>query len=553
MAAPPRSCRAAAPTSSRRRSTQNFAAFLAAFAQRYGTGLVDGSGASQLGTFWRDHPTLTPQPVLSYEIWNEINLAQYAWNATPDPVAYTALLKAIRPVLRAEQPAAIMLGDLAWQDTPAENPGVYPDYAAALGAAGGLQYLDAMGFHPYAPDADSIFTLIRRLRGELDAAGSPDLPIYANEAGLPADFTGPGIQFAADIPSDPLTLQFPSDAARASSLEFAGEALADSDCGVDQFLPYAITGDESTSDPIHEGFMGMIRKDGTPTKTILGLENASLRWRARFAPGGGGIPPRLQICGAAASPDASLLTIPISITGAGGGCVDMIDTYDGNPMESAVLTLVDGNGTPVALARSDAYGHAHACAPDPNMTFKAYADIPKAGMSGTVLCDVPGQGCPAGVTLTPSGRSTVSAAQVTGYGTQSAPTPAPQLTAAQRLAAAEAACPWTLTVAVRTRSFKAGTKRSRVTVAPLLKCPAVSAGTAIRFSMSVHRKGRKSALQTRSVFLRTGQARTVDVVGSLTTTDTIAFTHVADAVTRVPRISTTIRIGATRASEPAKK
>jgi hypothetical protein len=522
----------------------DFAAFLVAFSHRYGPG----------GAFWtsyaQSNPTVAAQPVGSYEIWNEVNLNQYAWNHVADPAAYAALLKVVSPAIHAAQPGAVVLGDLAWQNGPADGTGVYPNYATALGAAGGLQYLDAMGYHPYAPDANSIFTLVRRLRTELDNAGYPGMPIYANEAGLPADFTGPGIQFAADIPSDPTTLQFPSDGARASSLEFAGEALADSDCGVDEFLPYSITGSETTNDPIHEGFMGILRKaDGSATKTAIGLQRASLRWWAEAGPGGTGIPPRLVICGTGASPDASLLTIPITITGSGaGGCVDMTDTYDGNPMESAVLHLDSMDGTEVASAVSDAYGQAHACPPDPNMVFKAYADIPGAGISGTVLCDIPNQGCPGGVTFTPSGRSTVSAIAATGYQVPSATaTPAPE-THAQLLAKAKqeaaAECSWTLTVTLRERTLHPGTKKSRVTVRPLLKCPTVPTGTVVRFILAVRHRGAKRDAQSRSVFLKTGEAKNVDIVGSLASTDTISFTHAAEVVTDVPRIVTSVRISA---------
>jgi hypothetical protein len=63
-------------------SDSRFAGFGGALAARYGEG----------GAFWRMHPELTPQPVNTYEIWNEPDNRGFAAPA-PDPAAYAALYR----------------------------------------------------------------------------------------------------------------------------------------------------------------------------------------------------------------------------------------------------------------------------------------------------------------------------------------------------------------------------------------------------------------------------------------------------------------------------
>ena len=76
--------------------------------------------------------------VAAFEIWNEEDNASW-WAGAPNPAAYTELLKATYPVVKAADPSAtVVLGGLTGNDYPFLE-GVY--------AAGGKGYFDAIGVH----------------------------------------------------------------------------------------------------------------------------------------------------------------------------------------------------------------------------------------------------------------------------------------------------------------------------------------------------------------------------------------------------------------------
>jgi hypothetical protein len=76
--------------------------------------------------------------VAAFEIWNEEDNASW-WTGAPNPAAYTELLKATYPVVKAADPSAtVVLGGLTGNDYPFLE-GVY--------AAGGKGYFDAIGVH----------------------------------------------------------------------------------------------------------------------------------------------------------------------------------------------------------------------------------------------------------------------------------------------------------------------------------------------------------------------------------------------------------------------
>jgi polysaccharide biosynthesis protein PslG len=83
-----------------------------------------------------------------WEIWNEPNLPHF-WTH-PDPVAYTRLLQAAYPAIKAADPlATVLAGALAPVD-PGEDG--YPTLAFvdAMYAAGAKGSFDALSFHPYS-------------------------------------------------------------------------------------------------------------------------------------------------------------------------------------------------------------------------------------------------------------------------------------------------------------------------------------------------------------------------------------------------------------------
>lgn len=103
----------------------DFGAFAAFLAQRYST-----------------------QGVHTWEIWNEPNLQEF-WATGANAVAYTLLLKAAYPAIKAADGAAtIITAGLA----PAASDGsnLTPmDFLTGVYGSGGKAYFDAVGIHPY--------------------------------------------------------------------------------------------------------------------------------------------------------------------------------------------------------------------------------------------------------------------------------------------------------------------------------------------------------------------------------------------------------------------
>ena len=76
----------------------------------------------------------------AYEVWNEPNLKRF-WSTGPNPSAYTAMLKATYPKVKAAAPTAkVVFGGVSGNDY---------DYLEAAYAAGAKGYFDVMATHPY--------------------------------------------------------------------------------------------------------------------------------------------------------------------------------------------------------------------------------------------------------------------------------------------------------------------------------------------------------------------------------------------------------------------
>lgn len=146
-----------------------FAAFAAQAAQRYPADVVGG-----------------------WEVWNEPNLLGY-WPGGSNPDAYLALLKATSIAVKAVRPdARIVLGGLAVSSSDRANLSA-PDFLQAIARAGGLGYVDAIGYHPYSfpvqPTSATPFADISggpdSLAAILDRYKASSMPIWLTEAGAP--------------------------------------------------------------------------------------------------------------------------------------------------------------------------------------------------------------------------------------------------------------------------------------------------------------------------------------------------------------------------------
>lgn len=122
--------------------------------------------------------------VKAWEVWNEPNEPSYMVGA--DPVAYTRLLRAAYPAIKAANPnATVVFGG------PASNDSRWIERAYAAGAKG---YFDAMATHPYqavadlapeTPDDGTIyhFTHLASVHALMARYGDGHKPIWATEFG----------------------------------------------------------------------------------------------------------------------------------------------------------------------------------------------------------------------------------------------------------------------------------------------------------------------------------------------------------------------------------
>jgi hypothetical protein len=96
------------------------------------------AAAKYAATKWRGK-------VAGWEVWNEPNSAAYLTGA--DPVAYTRLLKAAYPALKAGDPATpVITGGVEYNDT---------NWLTRMYNAGAQGYFDAIATHPYMGVADA--------------------------------------------------------------------------------------------------------------------------------------------------------------------------------------------------------------------------------------------------------------------------------------------------------------------------------------------------------------------------------------------------------------
>ncbi len=149
------------------RNPHTYAAFAAAVAQRY-----------------RAH-------IDTWEVWNEPNLRSY-W-VSPNASEYTALLKATYPRIKAANHRATVLTGGVSSFTDAIE-GV--EFVRRIYLAGGGQYFDGVGIHPYTlpfamgQDPHKREQMIPRIRAIMDAAGHSQKRIWVTEWGQ-ATGTGP--------------------------------------------------------------------------------------------------------------------------------------------------------------------------------------------------------------------------------------------------------------------------------------------------------------------------------------------------------------------------
>jgi hypothetical protein len=242
-------------------SDPNAMALLAtALVQRYGPG----------GSFWAQHPKLTPSPIRSWQVWNEPNIPAF-WASGPNPAAYAALLKAVGAAIHAADPTAEVV---AAGLPPFDGGYTITDFLAGMYAAGARGTYDTMAIHPYAPTAAGVLRVLQDARDELNRLGDPGRPLWATEFG-----------WATGGPRTTITV---SEAAHATVVHDTLARLQGSRDelelrGYIMFRLRDVPTNAGQADmwPLHAG---LLRRDGSEKPALAAFRDAAVTWLFKDAP-----------------------------------------------------------------------------------------------------------------------------------------------------------------------------------------------------------------------------------------------------------------------------
>jgi hypothetical protein len=235
-------------------SPADYAAYAASFAARYGPG----------GSFWRGHPSLTPEPVQTFEIWNEPDNAQF-WAPAPNAGQYGQLYEQARDAILAVDPnGRVLIGGLTSPST------FLPAMLAAHPELRG--HIDGVAIHPYGKPL-VVLSKIRAARAAIASLRLGEVPLYVTEFGWT---TRP-----------PAAVDYAPESARPGYLVATLGALGHLDCGVAAALLYTWVSPER--DPSNgQDWYGISSPDGGSTPDVAAF-TAGLR--AAAAPG-----PTIRVC-----------------------------------------------------------------------------------------------------------------------------------------------------------------------------------------------------------------------------------------------------------------
>ena len=135
------------------RDPAEYAAFARRVVERYGPD----------GAFWRANPDLDPRPLRAIEIWNEPWHAHF-WRPTPDPSAYTRLVRAAATAIRAADPSIkILVSADLYGMTETSQPVTW--FSAMLDEDPALYrtHVDAYSVHAYSQERSPMDAVTKQL------------------------------------------------------------------------------------------------------------------------------------------------------------------------------------------------------------------------------------------------------------------------------------------------------------------------------------------------------------------------------------------------------
>jgi hypothetical protein len=158
------------------RNTDAFRAFAAAAAQRYGAD----------GTFWAAHPDIPKQPVIWWQLWNEVSSSNF-WDRTPKPREYLDLLRVFRQGIKQGDPSGKILLAGLFPTPVMPNSFAFRPYLRALYKGGGKSLFDGAAIHPYGATPEVAVELVREMRKVMSRYGDDRTPIWVTEIGWATD------------------------------------------------------------------------------------------------------------------------------------------------------------------------------------------------------------------------------------------------------------------------------------------------------------------------------------------------------------------------------
>lgn len=167
------------------RARKAWLAFVDAAVKRYGPG----------GEFWNQHtpsqatvnyvPAVPiPQPVRTWQIWNEANFFYFAYPVSPS--RYAKLLKLTSTEIKADDPLAkvILSGLFGAPDQQGKRGMDASKFLAALYRVPGIKsYFDGVALHPYAFHVEDLEALVEEMREVVVENHDSSAGLYLTEMG----------------------------------------------------------------------------------------------------------------------------------------------------------------------------------------------------------------------------------------------------------------------------------------------------------------------------------------------------------------------------------